>query len=111
MLFLFFFLMMRRPPRSTRTDTLFPYTTLFRSEGGLARLLILLGGQPRRGRQDTGRLAGPRIGLAKDIGLIGNDAVVIGAAAQNIAAVDISDRSVASMISRWQAPHASRATR
>src|SRR6056297_2769537 len=33
MLFLFFifFLMIRRPPRSTRTDTLFPYTTLFRS--------------------------------------------------------------------------------
>src|SRR3546814_11936643 len=33
----FFFLMIRRPPRSTRTDTLFPYTTLFRSE------LILFG--------------------------------------------------------------------
>src|SRR3546814_2114760 len=30
-----FFLMIRRPPRSTRTDTLFPYTTLFRS--GAAR--------------------------------------------------------------------------
>src|SRR3546814_8812392 len=30
--FLLFFLMIRRPPRSTRTDTLFPYTTLFRSE-------------------------------------------------------------------------------
>src|SRR3546814_4942483 len=26
--------MIRRPPRSTRTDTLFPYTTLFRSTGG-----------------------------------------------------------------------------
>src|SRR3546814_12107436 len=30
-MFIFFFLMIRRPPRSTRTDTLFPYTTLFRS--------------------------------------------------------------------------------
>src|SRR3546814_19752644 len=30
-LLVFFFLMIRRPPRSTRTDTLFPYTTLFRS--------------------------------------------------------------------------------
>src|SRR3546814_7871919 len=30
--FYFFFLMIRRPPRSTRTDTLFPYTTLFRSQ-------------------------------------------------------------------------------
>src|SRR3546814_14735076 len=29
--FICFFLMIRRPPRSTRTDTLFPYTTLFRS--------------------------------------------------------------------------------
>src|SRR3546814_12413279 len=28
---MFFFLMIRRPPRSTRTDPLFPYTTLFRS--------------------------------------------------------------------------------
>src|SRR3546814_19049972 len=31
-----FFLMIRRPPRSTRTDTLFPYTTLFRSQFRLA---------------------------------------------------------------------------
>src|SRR3546814_477751 len=29
-----FFFMIRRPPRSTRTDTLFPYTTLFRSSSG-----------------------------------------------------------------------------
>src|SRR3546814_1850304 len=32
-LFVFFFLMIRRPPRTTHTDTLFPYTTLFRSAG------------------------------------------------------------------------------
>src|SRR3546814_5652725 len=38
---MFFFLMLRRPPRSTRTDTLFPYTTLFRS-------LILAAGLSRR---------------------------------------------------------------
>src|SRR3546814_16582924 len=37
--FCFFFLMIRRPPRSTRTDTLFPYTTLFRSVS-----LLLTGG-------------------------------------------------------------------
>src|SRR3546814_11130742 len=30
-LFCIFFLMIRRPPRATRTDTLFPFTTLFRS--------------------------------------------------------------------------------
>src|SRR3546814_19315437 len=34
---LFFFLMIRRPPRSTRTDTLFPDTTLFRSVRGALR--------------------------------------------------------------------------
>src|SRR3546814_10317727 len=33
-----FFLMILRPPRSTRTDTLFPYTTLFRSRGGLGHV-------------------------------------------------------------------------
>src|SRR3546814_6373430 len=42
---LFFFLMIRRPPRSTRTDTLFPYTTLFRSAaafaaGGVSYMLL-----------------------------------------------------------------------
>src|SRR3546814_7026645 len=36
MLFFVFFLMIRRPPRSTRTDTLFPYTTLFRSLAQIA---------------------------------------------------------------------------
>src|SRR3546814_11151169 len=39
-----FFLMIRRPPRSTRTDTLFPYTTLFRSVDafpGAGRMLEL----------------------------------------------------------------------
>src|SRR3546814_14471739 len=37
MVCMFVFLMIRRPPRSTRTDTLFPYTTLFRSLDAYAR--------------------------------------------------------------------------
>src|SRR3546814_3848866 len=41
-----FFLMIRRPPRSTRTDTLFPYTTLFRSADARGR--HPRGGLPRR---------------------------------------------------------------
>src|SRR3546814_6172260 len=45
--------MIRRPPRSTRTDTLFPYTTLFRSPGPL-----LLVGHHRRGRTGRNRAAG-----------------------------------------------------
>src|SRR3546814_3858067 len=36
--FVVFFLMIRRPPRSTRTDTRFPYTTLFRSRNRVADL-------------------------------------------------------------------------
>src|SRR3546814_14790601 len=52
--------MIRRPPRSTRTDTLFPYTTLFRSNIGDIRLcdfrvLQLAAGDVRedRSRRDT----------------------------------------------------------
>src|SRR3546814_5626046 len=46
--FIFFFLMIRRPPRSTRTDTLFPYTTLFRS--GVPRSKLPLPRPSRRRR-------------------------------------------------------------
>src|SRR3546814_6851708 len=35
--------MIRRPPRSTRTDTLFPYTTLFRSPGAQPQVVVLVG--------------------------------------------------------------------
>src|SRR3546814_2552648 len=43
-----FFLMIRRPPRSTRTDTLFPYTALFRSAAEAAA-------RPGSGKASTGR--------------------------------------------------------
>src|SRR3546814_6482368 len=46
--------MTRPPPRSTRTDTLFPYTTLFRSPGGAVR------GQPDAARHAAGRRRGDR---------------------------------------------------
>src|SRR3546814_14451883 len=39
-LIVIFFLMIRRPPRSTRTDTLFPYTTLFRSSSRVSLIRI-----------------------------------------------------------------------
>src|SRR3546814_18131592 len=42
-IYVFFFVMIRRPPRSTRTDTLFPYTTLFRSRGDLEQVDRQLG--------------------------------------------------------------------
>src|SRR3546814_15680728 len=41
--------MIRRPPRSTRTDTLFPYTTLFRSLIGLSQDQLLTLAHDRRG--------------------------------------------------------------
>src|SRR3546814_11070576 len=40
--------MIRRPPRSTRTDTLFPYTTLFRSGGTARNIGIAAGFDPTR---------------------------------------------------------------
>src|SRR3546814_11433577 len=49
--------MIRRPPRSTRTDTLFPYTTLFRSEGAapgleeVERCAAFGGGEHRAGHR------------------------------------------------------------
>src|SRR3546814_11176052 len=55
--------MIRRPPRSTRTDTLFPYTTLFRSPGiGLNVNIPVLSGD--KGKAPTFKFA--RLGLATD---------------------------------------------
>src|SRR3546814_2566145 len=56
----FFCLMIRRPPRSTRTDTLFPYTTLFRSV-----LPVILAGE------FVAIAAGGVIGAARDPGAAG----------------------------------------
>src|SRR3546814_11546377 len=54
---IFFFLMIRRPPRSTRTDTLFTYTTLFRSLPQIARQVL-----QRRYRDSSLRIAYPVAG-------------------------------------------------
>src|SRR3546814_14275898 len=55
--YLFFFLMIRRPPRSTRTDTLFPYTTLFRSDR--------ISAAHRHGAQFVRNHSGPGIGAPR----------------------------------------------
>src|SRR3546814_4260583 len=63
--------MIRRPPRSTRTDTLFPYTTLFRSSVGaqpsdrVARFLDAAGVQERAARNNPNKaVPGEKIGRA-----------------------------------------------
>src|SRR3546814_2988575 len=60
--FIVFFLMIRRPPRSTRTDTLFPYTTLFRSMERPAEALRLFA-EAERGGYGVEKFAAER-GLA-----------------------------------------------
>src|SRR3546814_12946217 len=50
--------MIRRPPRSTRTDTLFPYTTLFRSDRRASIILAIADAEVRSAR--TARLAEQR---------------------------------------------------
>src|SRR3546814_16344783 len=89
---IFFFLMIRRPPRSTRTDTLFPYTTLFRSTAhrqrhqraarehlvaGVERRQVRLGEAElprRRPRPVRGRARGPARAPGSEV-----DAVTAGA--------------------------------
>src|SRR3546814_3690272 len=69
-LFVYFFLMIRRPPRSTRTDTLFPYTTLFRTAPHSPRRIDRGRGAPRTRTRPRRRGTGDdvtarRAGLAR----------------------------------------------
>src|SRR3546814_4447407 len=57
--------MIRRPPRSTRTDTLFPYTTLFRS-AGIALQRQHHAAEQRRERHDRQRVIADVDQLAQD---------------------------------------------
>src|SRR3546814_11956239 len=77
--FIVLFLMIRRPPRSTRTDTLFPYTTLFRSLGrnragagdeAPARWKVPLATPGRRGDEAVG---GASLGADRRVGLVARD--------------------------------------
>src|SRR3546814_18016111 len=64
--------MIRRPPRSTRTDTLFPYTTLFRSlsaasEAGF-RIMLVLETHAHADHLTAARYIKPKTGAATAIG-------------------------------------------
>src|SRR3546814_4824244 len=79
--------MIRRPPRSTRTDTLFPYTTLFRSGEGFAGL----GYATRKGGEWGGPIAknhGPdkMDALAAELGLGPDDGLFFAAGKEAVAA-------------------------
>src|SRR3546814_19528023 len=65
---LFFFLMILRPPRSTRTDTLFPYTTLFRS-GFMAAAALLAAVMKKEGLETIGPL--PAVAALLFLGMVG----------------------------------------
>src|SRR3546814_20475951 len=69
--------MIRRPPRSTRTDTLFPYTTLFRSfghEDAAALAALGLHALQHRGQESAGIVAfdGQHFNAHRDLGLVGD---------------------------------------
>src|SRR3546814_13989836 len=92
---LIFFLMIRRPPRSTRTDTLFPYTTLFRSScsaswrsrcPGRARRKSR---RPRRSRRDAGAARSSRpVDGRRRIRDLGRDSAVLAPAPLGAVAAD-----------------------
>src|SRR3546814_18114927 len=76
----FFFVMIRRPPRSTRPDTLFPYTPLFRSRPHYPVELVLAVAVPERERRKVAggeRRLLPRDRVQRDIGLGNNFLAVL----------------------------------
>src|SRR3546814_3237032 len=89
-----FFLLIRRPPRSTRTDTLFPYTTRFRSQ----RLVLerdIDGDAPRAGDLGRGQHVGGNVALerlAVDVGGGKDDVRYVAAVRSGRGAIDIGDR-------------------
>src|SRR3546814_9685113 len=104
--------MIRRPPRSTRTDTLFPYTTLFRSRRGAAvpqrRIAVRVGEDKAFGQEAVAiDIAAGRIGLGIDVaigaeahiaaGAIGAGKIGAGRNADVSIGLDQADRSVAAI--------------
>src|SRR3546814_5946608 len=100
-MFVFFFLMIRRPPRSTRTDTLFPYTTLVRSL--IPRALEILERETEeRVAGEQFRDPGGRGPLRLEVGKPGRDLVAVDAigASVGLRAFGVDDDRV-----RHRVPH------
>src|SRR3546814_9639609 len=73
--------MRRRPPRSTRTDTLFPYTTLFRSAAN-ARLIAFIAKAFKVAKRDV-TLIGGDTGRLKRLTIAGDPDTLAGIAARS----------------------------
>src|SRR3546814_2166873 len=65
--------MLRRPPRSTRTDTLFPYTTLFRSRSGARHRTVDRGDLAMIGGRAFGLQQGPYGDIVNAVGAAAGD--------------------------------------
>src|SRR3546814_20375874 len=94
--------MIRRPPISTRTDTLFPYTTLFRSKVGDVRILVI---------GATGVLGRPTV---RQLVRQGHEVVALVKSAESAAVASfdgatpiigslLDERSVATAMTGWKA--------
>src|SRR3546814_10101310 len=80
--------MIRRPPRSTRTDTLFPYTTLFRSDVGFIQAPARIKATPPEPEQPLLHLRGVALDPAIDRRMVDRNA----AFRQHFLKVAIADR-------------------
>src|SRR3546814_3896077 len=82
----FFFLMIRRPPRATRTDTLFPYTTIYHAHvhgqmkvpNGMLGVLQIGDVALPRGRTISGVEIPADLQIAQEFPMVLNDAGTIG---------------------------------
>src|SRR3546814_20198872 len=84
--------MIRRPPRSTRTDTLFPYTTLFRSSWETARTVsipLLVDANAEPAESFSLQLSAPSSGAS--IGVASANATINASSAPNQPPVAVTD--------------------
>src|SRR3546814_10987915 len=93
--------MIRRPPRSTRTDTLFPYTTLFRSVGvgrramGTAEVEDLPTARAHHlGNRGVRQLAAGLLAVGIDQALAKEAAVIVGALVEDIHHQDVRPQQI-----------------
>src|SRR3546814_14991253 len=99
----FFFLMIRRPPRSTRTDTLFPYTTLFRSKGDV---VVDTDEAPGKGMPDKIPTLKPAFAKDGTITAATRSSISDGAAAVVLTRQSVADAKGAKPVARLVAPAA-----